>query len=264
MSLLFAPVERCPELIARLHINAVLPAFRVLLEQSDKARTILGKKRFLLHIKCADLEANLLFNKGRCRITSRPKARPSVSLRFLSYQHLNRSFSGDALAIPLPTRGIHRIGTLYKFSNLSKLLQERLLTAGEPESRERAIYLRLSLQVALASVVELIGHEPFSSRLFREMPDWSVGFKIEGSDFESWIGCQNNKLYLQKHAPAKPMACIQFSGSEIAYQSLEGMIDSMTAINHGKIRITGKLPLVERLSLVLERVPFYLKPSMPS
>jgi hypothetical protein len=44
-----------------------------------------------------------------------------------------------------------------------------------------------------------------------------------------------------------------------AYQSLQGTLDNMAAMNEGSLRISGYLPLAERLSLVLERVPLYLQ-----
>lgn len=261
MSQVFAPVEKTPEQIARLNLRAVLPTFRDLLEQSEEARDVLGKQRFLLRICCADLQIDLLFNKSRCRASYKTHAQPTISLRFLSHQQLNRSFSGDGFALPIPTRGIHRIGILRTVTKLSHLLQKYLLDPGEVGSTQRSLHLHLSLQVALAGAAELIAQEPFSSSLFEGSGDWTAGFIVKGTNYQSWIGRRGKNIYLWRHPPPHPFACLEFSNSEIAYQSLNGATDALSTIHEGKIKVTGKLPLIERLSLVFERVSLYLQPS---
>lgn len=265
MSGLFAPVETSPELLARLHLFAVLPAFPDLLKHSAQARKRLGKQRFRLRLQSpAKLQADLFFSRGRCRFLGNTPGRPGICLRFVSHQQLNRQFTGDGFSLPIPTGGLCKIRALWTFSRLSAQLQAALVEPTDTTTEPEALHLRLNLGIALAAACQLITHEAFCAHLFAGESDWAVEFTIGETDFRAWIGGRAGATHWGRGRSQNPLARLHFENPRIAQEALNGRLDNMRAVAGGAIRISGLTPLVDRLSLVLERVPLYLPPPTAS
>ena len=263
MSLLLAPVDRSPKLLARMHLHAVLPAFPELLKHSTEARKTIGERSFRMRFSCRDLYADLCFIKGRCRYVQRPSGTPTIHLRYLSFRQLNRAFAGGSRSFALPLLNPLAIPRLIVFSNLSSQLKGILEISGESGSAEQLLNLRLSLHIALAATAILIESETFSRTLLGGPEEWSVRIRVAYSDLSYWIGRKNGQTVWGRNPTAPAKAELQFSSADLAQKGLEGILDNMSAMNEGSLRISGHLPLVERLSQVLERVPLYLQPSSP-
>jgi len=263
MSQLFAPADHSPELLARLHLQAVLPAFPELMKHSEAACQLMLKQRFRLRFSCRDLSAELCFNRGRCRYRSHPRARPSIHLRYLTYPQLNRGFSGNACSLPIPRLSPFHIPKLLTFSKLSAQLKAILESTRELSTAQKLLHFRLALRIALAAATVLIDHEAFSNSLLGEAQDWAVRFRLEDTDLDLWIGRRKGCLTWRENFSAPAVAELHFSSIDMAHRSLQGTLDNMAAMNEGGLRLKGYLPVAERLSLVLERVPLYLQTSQP-
>lgn len=263
MSLLFAPAELTPELLARLHLFGVLPAFYDLLKHSPAARAQLKARRFRLRIQAGRLSADLLFSQGRCRFLRDSSKPPTLCLRFLSYSQLNRQFSGKGFSLPIPTKGARNPAAFRTFAKLSESLQQALVYRAEATSPEESLHLRLTLGVALATAAELIQHERFSASLFAGETDWAAEFTIGQTDFRAWIGQTAGRTCWGRGGHPQAQARLHFKEPQVALRALDGRLDNLSAVNGGDIRIEGRLPLIDRLSLVFERVPVYLPPPKP-
>ena len=257
MSLLFAPAEQSQRLRARLHLFAVIPAIPELLRLSPKARELLGNRRFSVRIACRELKIDLALAGGRARSLRNPALRPPIRLRFLTYRQLNRSFA-DQGGVPVPIFDPRHVRDLCAFSGISGLLRE-ILHPGTPAGEAgSSVETRLRLRIALMAVAELIRHEPFSSGLFSGNEDWCVRIGIDGTDFRFEIGARNGSIYSVPRWECPAQAELRFAGPEIAGHALRPDFDSLAAVNETQIRISGRLPLVEQLSVVLDRVHAYL------
>lgn len=260
MSLLFAPAEPNRQLQARLHLFGVLPAFYDLLKHSPSARTALKTQRFRLRILAGRLSADLQFSPGRCRFLRDSSKPPTLCLRFLSYSQLNRQFSGKGFSLPIPTRGAQNLPALRTFSKLSEQLQQALVYDPGMSGSEHQLHLRLTLGIALAAAAELIQHERFSATLFAGESDWAAEFTIGQTDFRAWIGRKEGQTCWGRGGHPQAEARLHFKDPHVALRALDGRLDNLAAVNSGAIRIEGRIPLIDRLSLVFERVPAYLPP----
>lgn len=260
MSRLFAPIEPTPELLARLHLFGVLPAFYDLLKHSKAAREHLKTQRFRLRIQSDRLETDLQFAHGRCRFLRNTSKPPTLCLRFLSHTQLNLQFSGRGVSLPIPTRGARNPKAFHTFSKLSECLQQALVYKADRPTADQNLHLRLTLGVALATAAELIHHERFSARLFAGEDDWAADFTIGRTDFRAWIGQSKGRIFWGRGGHPRALARLHFKDPQIALRALDGRLDNLSAVNGGAIRIEGRIPLIDRLSLVFERVPLYLPP----
>ncbi len=263
MSLLYAPATSDSELLARLHVHAVLPAFESLLQCSQEARAILKDRQFSLAMRAGNLVSNLFFNSGECCHQRVTEESPSVVLHFLSYRQLNSQFTGRGVSLPLPLRGAWRIGDIRTFMALSDCLKTTLLpdrkVLAHADSAFVACHLQLSFSVALAAATILLEYEPFSQRLFAEQGDWMVSLRVDGSRIAGWIRSEAGQLSFGRGLPqAQADAELVFQDSIIALQALGGELDNFAGVNGQAIRVGGLAPLAEKLGLVLDRVPAYL------
>ena len=263
MSLLYAPAESPAELLARLHLHAVLPAFEDLLEYSEAAKAIVGERCFSLRMRAGGLVSDLSFEAGVCRVLEAQQATPSVVLHYLSCEQLNNQFTGRGLALPLPLRGVWRIGDLRTFVALSDCLKATLLP--DVESVELTAptavicHLQLSVSVALAATAILIEHEAFARSLFAGLGDWMVSLRVEETEVAGWLRHERGRLSWGRGMPkARASAELVFDDATVALQALTGDLDNYAAVNRGAIRVGGLAPLAEKVGLVMDRVSGYL------
>ncbi len=259
MSQLMAAADTSAELLTRLHLSAVLPAFPELMKHSRPARELVRQHRFCLRFRAGKLGADLCFSQGRCRYLQRFPGRPTIQLQYFTYPQFNRAFGGGGWALPVPWLSPTSLPKLIAFMKLSARLKEAMATPGDPDTPERSLHVRLSLQVAAAAAAVLIEHEAFSKELLRGHEHGALRIRIEGTDCHLMIGWLNGRCAWGRNLPVPAQAELVFSNVDCAYESLQGTLDTMAAINGGQLRIRGYLPLAERLSLVLERVPLYLQ-----
>ncbi|MCH8539410.1 MAG: hypothetical protein LAT58_01415 [Opitutales bacterium] len=267
MSLLFAPLEKKPELLASLYLYAVLPGFSDLLKHCPLARKTLGNHTFSLRLQSGSLQADLYFSKGRCRFFRNPALRPQIVLRYLSHTHLNHQFNGEGFTLPVPSRGATRLGDLKAFSALAGLLQEGLLSSqnlikrGLESSLARSIHIRLTLGCVMAAGAELINGETFSQSLFEASGDWLIDFSIASTDLTAWLERREGLCHWGRGAPPRtPDASLQFASESAALEALSGKTDTLAMVNLGNIRLRGHTPLLDKLEPVFARIDPYLKP----
>jgi hypothetical protein len=265
MSVLLEPTGTHPVLLARLHLFAVLPAFGDLLKHAEPAREILGARRFSLRLRAGSLSSDLYFGKGQFRFSPALYPGSQVALHFLSYSQLNKQFTGKGFSIPIPVRGARFLGHLRTFSKLSSMLQagllckSGLLAYGLEEGRACEVHLRLIFSVAMGAFTVLAEHETFARSLFADGKDWMVQLSVEGAQMDAWISRSGGHCrWGRGTAPGPVLAKLSFQNQSTALRALSGELDGFAAVNAGQIRISGLAPLVDKLSLVFERVGAYL------
>ncbi|MCC5840548.1 MAG: hypothetical protein JJT96_10515 [Opitutales bacterium] len=265
MSILLEPTGKHPVLLARLHLFAVLPAFGDLLKHAEPAREILGERRFSLRLRAGSLSSDLYFGRGQFRFLPAFHPGSQLALHFLSYSQLNKQFTGRGVSMPIPVRGARFLGHLRTFSKLSSMLQAGLLSEsgllayGLEERRASEVHLRLIFSVALGAFTVLVEHESFARALFADGDDWMVQLSVDGAEMDAWISRTGGHCrWGRGTAPGPVLAKLVFDNQSTALKALSGELDGFAAINAGRIRISGLAPLVDKLSLVFERVGAYL------
>ena len=62
-----------------------------------------------------------------------------------------------------------------------------------------------------------------------------------------------------KEAAARPMAQLLIKDVETANRFFGGKADTFAAVASGDVLISGKIPMIDTLSLILDRIPMYLQ-----
>ena len=249
---------------ARLYMNAVLPAFEDLLEKSEDARTILGKRQFNLSFRTTSgLRSTLVFKNGTCTFTKLKKTERHILIHFFTEEQLNREFENEGFRLPIPIMGGTRVGDIKAFKALSALLEKCLRPNDEALEDEDFYQFHVALQlgIALRAAIELTAHEPISKKLMQQTPEGLAYFSVGLEGYGAWLDWVEGRLTSGKGAPdRKPDVTVVFKDPKTALQAVGNRIDVMAALGLGDIQVSGLVPLADSLGYVFERIPLYITP----
>ena len=203
--------------------------------------------------------ASLTFKSGRCRHQVGRHASPTVKLYFLSPGHLNAMFDGKGT--PIPLRGFTRLGFMSKdFARLTDRLAHYL----KPDDRRLAdeAYVRintiLTLNTAFHAVKELALLEPVSKGIAAQIPRGGLQVEIMPDGPRVGITFEAGNITVRKGVMEKPMAKMVFKDLRTANALLTGKLNAFLAVAQGDILLQGQIPIIDNVSLILDRVPAYL------
>ena len=251
---------------ARLYLNAVLPAFEDLLQQNERAQSILAERDFSLRFQTSSgLKSTLLFRDQDCQFIKTGHPSSDIVLHFLTEEQLNNEFENQGFRIPLPIKGASRIKDIKVFKALSAELEASLrpneARLADPVFHE--FHVALQLGIALRAVIELTLHERRSRRIMAETPEGIAFFSIgaEGEGYGAWLEWRDGRITAGKGQPEHaPDVTVTFANAETALKAVGNCIDVMAAIGLGDIQVTGLVPLADALGYIFERIPLYIEP----
>jgi hypothetical protein len=201
----------------------------------------------------------LEFAAGACKHGRGRCGHPSVSLWFVSAAHLNKMFDGKAM--PIPLRGLTRLGWLSKeFSKLTDRLGYYLKPAGAVPTDEAYGRVRatLMLQTALFAAGELAAHEPTCRQIAARIPDGVLAVDVLPDGPRLQVVAAGGRLSVEKRAADRPAVKMVFRDIGVVGDLLEKRVDSFRAVAEGRIIIAGMLPIIDDFGLILDRVERYL------
>lgn len=249
---------------ARLYLNAVLPAFEDLLQQCDRAKSILADRAFNLTFQTSSgLRSSLLLKDKSCQFIKSNRPRSHIVLHFITEEHLNKEFENTGFRLPIPIKGSTRIGDLKTFKALSAQL-ENCLRPSEEQLQDDAFHhfhVGLQLGIALRAAIELASHEPLSRNIMRDTPEGLAYFSVGKDGYGAWVQWEKGKLTSGKGTPPRPPdVTVEFNDAQIALQAVGNRIDVMAALGLGDIKVRGLIPLADSLGYIFERIPLYIQP----
>jgi len=202
--------------------------------------------------------AALDFKGGRCTHVCGRGPRANIHLFFLSPAHLNRMFDGKAN--PIPLRGITRIGFLTKdFTRLTNRLTHYLRPGEGPQDGDYVrINTALSLYTAAHAVRELVRLEPTSRKVAAGIPRGVMQIEVSNGPCATLTFEPDGGIRVGKSAAQDPLAKMVFKDMEIANAMLAGKRDAFLAVAAGDVQLSGMLPMIDSVSLILDRIPMYL------
>lgn len=258
------PRER-EDLVARLHLHAVLPALEDLARLDPVTQKLIRGWDFSLRLQApGGLAATVVSQAGAIRVYPAGGPAPKLALQFFSSAHVNRTFLGQKALPPLPVSGFWRLGKVKTFTALTERLDEALQPAPEALTDEafETLHLILLFRVLIGSIPIVgmgdapcrhgLGHTP---RGIAEIRAPALG----ASGWVSWDGAQLTSGMGASAAP--PDVIITFIDRATAAAALLGRLDPNAAVALGNVEVRGLVPLADGLSLVMDRAEFYLKPA---
>ncbi len=250
-----------PDLVkANLNLYAVLKNLEDLTEFDSDMRTLIAdwnvSIQFLVRRGPA---AYVSFKDGSCEVGRGKTRRPSIKLWFTSPAHLNRMFDGKSN--PIPLKGFTRLGFLAKeFPKLTGRLEWYLKPTDELMKDRKYLELntRMTLNTAAYAVPEIAAFDSDGQKIAKKIPDGTIVMKILPGFHNVNITFSGTKGVANKGDAAAPMAMMSMKNVVLANAFLNGKTDAFTAIASGDVSIRGIIPMLDAMSLLLDRVQHYL------
>ncbi|MFH1885608.1 MAG: SCP2 sterol-binding domain-containing protein [Pseudomonadota bacterium] len=204
-------------------------------------------------------KAFVSFRDGRCKVGRGSYTNPDIILFFTSPSHLNKMFANKAN--PIPVKGFTRLGFLTKdFTALTKRMEYFLRPTDELLADPQ--YLKLNtvftLNTAAFAVRELALGDPLCIPVAKGIPDGIVLLKILPDGPAVNLDVDDGDMDVQKDDVARPAAAMYMKDMKSANLFLNQKMDPFTAIVRGDVSIRGRIPFLDAISLILDRVEGYL------
>lgn len=203
--------------------------------------------------------ATVRFSGGRCTVEPGIEGKASIILWFLSPAHLNRMF--DGAANPIPLKGFTKLRFLSKeFPKLTDRLSfylkpdDKLMT----DKNYLEMNTRLTLNTAAFAVPEIIKGDPVGKKISSKIPDGTVAMRILPSFHSVNITFSSGSAVAHKGDTDKPSAVMEMKNVSLANGFLNGRTDAFTAIASGDVSIKGIIPMLDNMSLLLDRINHYI------
>ncbi len=204
-------------------------------------------------------QAYILFQGGTCKVGKGALPDPVVKLFFLSPAHLNRMMDGKGN--PIPLKGFTKLPFLAKdFARLTSRLEYFLKPKDEllAKADYLAMNTRLTMNTAAFAVAELGLLDPLAKLAAAHIRNGAVLMKILPDGPAVHIIFNNGRIQPGRGEIDKPMACMFMQDLQVANAFLNGKLDAFSAIASGQVMIKGQTPMLDSMSLILDRIPHYL------
>ena len=190
---------------------------------------------------------------GRIEFIDRPRVYPSVTLFFPRPAHLVSTLTGGrGPVIPIPA-GLKVLRGIGAFRALTAKLQERFADA--------AMRPHLLLLATLYGVEEVANRDPYVAARVKRIPEGSLSVRIAG-DGAGWVQKSGRSLRTGSGdlppGVARANAELEFADDQAAIDLLTGACPAMLALAERRVRLHGRLPMIQNLFPVLDRVSDYL------
>jgi hypothetical protein len=193
---------------------------------------------------------------GRVRFYERPKTCPSITLFFPRPADLVKTLAGGkARVFPLPS-SVSAVRAVRAFRALTSRLQERFA--------DDTMRPHLLLLATLFGVEEVGNRDPYVAAHVKRIPEGAISVRIAG-DGAGWV--QKSSGLLRTGSGDLPPgveranAELEFADRNAAIDLLTGACPAMLALAERRVRLYGRLPMIQNLFPVLDRVSDYLSDS---
>jgi len=250
-----------PDLVkANLNLYAVLKNLEDLTEYDSSMKELVAKWNVAIQFTVRKgPSAYVIFKDGQCSVGRGGMKSPSIILWFTSPGHLNRMFDGNAN--PVPLRGFTKLGFLAKeFPRLTDRLAWYLKPTDElmKDSNYLELNTKMTLNTAAFAVPEIAAADNVGIKIGAKIPDGTVVMRILPSFHSVNVTFRNGAASAAKGDTAKPAAVMAMKDVKVANDFLNGRTDAFTAIASGDVSIKGFMPILDAMSLMLDRVQHYL------
>ena len=177
---------------------------------------------------------------------------PTVSLWFPRPAHMATLLSGGkAPVVPIPSSP-RFLGGVRAFRALSEAVKAAF---GDP-----AHHVRLLLLGTLFALQEVASHDDYVAARVARIPAGTIGVSVENEpEIQGWFRKGAEGIASGAGAPlAEPNAELVFADPETAEALLTGKLPASLALAERRVRLYGRLPMIQNLFPVLDRVAAYM------
>jgi len=245
---------------AGINLYAVLKNLEDLIELDQESRNLIqGKKLSIQFVVKNGPKAWIKFENNKCEVGQGIIKGSSVKLWFKSPEHLNKMFDGGAN--PIPLKGFTKLGFLTKdFPKITGKLEYYL----KPEEVENpteeyiAINTRFTLTVAAYALSEIGRYDKESKITASHIPNGKIQLRVLPDNPAVYLVVRDGTISAQKGTTENPDAVMEMKDIQTANDFLNGKSNPFLAIASGDVIIKGQTPMLDNLSLILDKVQKYV------
>jgi putative sterol carrier protein len=245
---------------AGINLYAILKNLEDLIDLDEESRNLIQGKRLSIQFVVKNgPDAWVKFENNTCQVGQGKIKNPSVKLWFKSPEHLNKMFDGEAN--PIPLKGFTKLGFLTKdFPKITDKLEYYL----KPEKVENptdeyiAINTRFTLTVAAFALSEIGKYDEKSKITASHIPNGKIQMRVLPNDPAVFLKVEDGVISAEKGTTEKPDAIMEMKDIQTANDFLNGKSNPFLAIASGDVIIKGQTPMLDNLSLILDKVQKYV------
>jgi hypothetical protein len=244
---------------AHLNLYALLQNLEELVRLDDEAAEIVRPWNVSVQFSVRHgPSASLTFCEGKCIHQSGRDRSADVSLHFFSPRHLNATFDGRAIAIPL--RGFTRLAWLRRdFGRLTRRLESYLKpTDTTTNDTCETLLATLLAQTGAFAAGELARLEPTCRKIAARIPDGILSVEISPDGPGIHVAVSGGEIQVGKSTHETPSARLTFRHATVATALLRNRLDPYEAIAQGDLGLAGQIGMIEDFMLILDRVEQFL------
>lgn len=245
---------------AGINLYAIIKNLEDLIALDQECRDLIkGKKISIQFIVKNGPTAWVKFENDACEVEQGKMSSPSVKLWFKSPEHLNKMFDGEAN--PIPLKGFTKLGFLQnEFGQITKKLEYYLKPeeVKNPSEEYIKINTRFTLTVAAFALSEIGKYDKKSKITASHIPNGKIQMRVLPDDPAVFLTVKDGVISAEKGLCEKPDAVMEMRDIQTANDFLNGKSNPFLAIARGDVIIKGIMPMLDNLSLILDKVQKYV------
>ncbi len=245
---------------AGINLYAVLKNLEDLVVLDEESRNLVeSKSQSIQFLVRKGPKAWVKFVNGTCSVGKGKIKNPNLILWFTSPGHLNKMFDGKAN--PIPLKGFTRIGFLKnEFTRITKRLEYYLKPeeVEAPSEEYIKINTRFTLTVACFSLSEIAKYDEKARITASNIPDGKIQLTVLPEGPSVYLQVKDGAIAAFKGTTENPSAVMEMKDVRIANDFLNGKLNPFKAIASGEVMIKGQTPMLDNLSLILDKVSRYI------
>ncbi|MCP4114296.1 MAG: hypothetical protein GY737_02630 [Desulfobacteraceae bacterium] len=248
------------EIKALLNMNAVMKNLEdLVLLDSQVAEQVRDLDLAIEFSTLFGPKCSVEFKDGQCRVRPGKHDSPRIKLLCFSPAHFNRVMEGKSN--PVPVKGIRYLNFLSKeFPRITDRLEFYLKPDGErlDDPDYLRVNTRFTLNTAVNAVRLLALHDPLGKFNRAHIPTGTVEFKVLPQGPSAVLSFDGDTVEVSDQPCASPSAVLLFKNEKTANDLLNGNSDAFAALATGDVMMKGRIPMIEAINLILDRIPLYL------
>jgi len=244
---------------ARLYLHAVLPLLEEVTKRDKQARDIVKKLSGVVQFSApGGLYAQVEFKNGEVFVYPGREKRPSVILFLPTHKMLNNMFGGKGFALPIPIKGIFRMGLIKGFTKLADRLSFHMAPQTKPPiGDEKTLITSLLFYAATFGAVIVGDCDETAVDIVKKIPAGTALIDIARGP-SVVITKTKDAFTVKKGAAESYTAHLGFRNTDLAYDMFTGKLDFMAAIPLGDATLAGSLAMVDQFAQLMEKAGGYL------
>ena len=191
-------------------------------------------------------------NNGAASFSATRRFCPTVSLWFPRPEHMATLLSGGkapVIAVPSSPRFL---GGVSAFRALTGAVQTAF--------KDPAHRVRLLLMGTLFALEEVASHDAYVTARVTRIPTGIIGVSVENEpEIQGWFRKGTDGISSGAGAPEiEPNAELVFADRDSAEALLTGKLPAALALAERRVRLYGRLPMIQNLFPILDRVAAYM------